>query len=75
MHDLFVYGYDDEEKSFHIADFFYGQKYHHVTIPYNNYKTAFDAVEKYNLPHRIEQTTDIVVIAHSTTKGFDLSYI
>ena len=64
LHDLFIYGYDDSKRIFFGGDFFDKKKYQFITIPFDDYQKAFESVEKQNLPHRIEQTTDIMAIAH-----------
>ena len=64
MHDLFIYGYDDEAQALFGSDFFHGEKYQNITISFDNYRKAFEAVEEQQLPHRIEQTTDIMAITN-----------
>ncbi|MBC8559261.1 hypothetical protein [Fumia xinanensis] len=64
LHDLFIYGYDEEEKLLFGSDFFYGEKYRNISISFDDYRKAFDSVEEQGLPHRVEQTTDIMAITH-----------
>ena len=64
MHDLFIYGYDDEAQTLFGSDFFHGEKYQNITVSFGNYRKAFEAVEEQHLSHRIEQTTDIMAITH-----------
>lgn len=40
-HDTFVYGYDDEEKTFDITEHDYGGKYTHFTVSYEDVEAAY----------------------------------
>ncbi|MBC8560714.1 hypothetical protein [Fumia xinanensis] len=64
MHDLFIYGYDDEAQILFGSDFFHGEKYQNINVSFDDYRKAFEAVEEQQLPHRVEQTTDIMAITN-----------
>lgn len=40
-HDMFVFGYDDSQSCFHIADFLHEGRYYDTQIPYEQLKVAF----------------------------------
>lgn len=45
VHDVFIYGYDNEKKIFNIADFFVNNKYSFATATFDEISWAYD---KYN---------------------------
>ena len=46
MHDVLIYGYDDREMIFYIADFFQGRKYDFSTSSYEEMHAAFQCRDK-----------------------------
>jgi len=45
-HDLFIYGYDDNEERFHVADFTFTGKYSFEKVSYNEIQSAYYGVAR-----------------------------
>lgn len=46
MHDIFVYGYDMDEKVLYVADFFQYGKYSMKKVSFNDFIKAYDSMDK-----------------------------
>lgn len=46
FHQLFIFGYDEEENVFHVGDFLFGTKYCFTTVPFEDIRSAIDDIRE-----------------------------
>lgn len=49
FHPVFVFGYDDEKRRFHVGEFLLGRKYHFTWFDYDEVELAFRNIKNYEL--------------------------
>ena len=43
-HELFIYGYDDEEQQFYVGDFTFGEHYSYSKVSYSDVRNGYDTI-------------------------------
>ncbi len=75
FHEIFIFGYDDENEIVHFADFPINNasKYSYSTCPYNEIEEAYSSMKQFEYP--LIKSTALIKYSDSIPYTFDMKYV